>query len=181
MRGFEASTEERDQYLKAAPWKDNENAPELSAERMAEFSETEDFILTVCTNGYGKRSSAYEYRQSGRGGQGILNIDNIKRNGTVVASFRATDDEQVMLVTDQAKLIRMKVADMRVIGRNSSGVKLFDVAKGEHVVGAAKIDEEEESENEAEDAVAEEMVEQGVSEGEDAAPETPETGDDPQA
>ncbi|NCQ48880.1 MAG: DNA gyrase subunit A, partial [Sphingomonadales bacterium] len=149
LRGFEASTEERDQYLKAAPWKDNENAPELSAERMAEFSETEDFILTVCANGYGKRSSAYEYRQSGRGGQGILNIDNIKRNGTVVASFRASDDEQLMLVTDQAKLIRMKVADMRVIGRNSSGVKLFDVAKGEHVVGAAKIDEEEEPENEA--------------------------------
>ena len=171
LRGFEASTEERDQYLKAAPWKDNENAPELSAERMAEFSETEDFILTVCTNGYGKRSSAYEYRQSGRGGQGILNIDNIKRNGTVVASFRATDDEQVMLVTDQAKLIRMKVADMRVIGRNSSGVKLFDVAKGEHVVGAAKIDEEEESENEAEDAVVEEMVEQGISDGDIATPE----------
>ncbi|ATW04922.1 DNA gyrase subunit A [Sphingorhabdus sp. YGSMI21] len=175
LRGFEASTEERDQYLKAAPWKDNENAPELSAERMAEFSETEDFILTVCANGYGKRSSAYEYRQSGRGGQGILNIDNIERNGTVVASFRASDDEQVMLVTDQAKLIRMKVADMRVIGRNSSGVKLFDVAKGEHVVGAAKIDEEEEPENEAEDAVVEEMVDQGVSDGDVAAePEAPE-------
>ncbi|MEH6661522.1 MAG: DNA gyrase subunit A [Parasphingorhabdus sp.] len=175
LRGFEASTEERDQYLKAAPWKDNENAPELSAERMAEFSETEDFILTVCANGYGKRSSAYEYRQSGRGGQGILNIDNIKRNGTVVASFRASDDEQVMLVTDQAKLIRMKVADMRVIGRNSSGVKLFDVAKGEHVVGAAKIDEEEEPENEAEEAVVEEMVDQGISDGDVAAePEAPE-------
>ncbi|MFT7359618.1 MAG: DNA gyrase subunit A [Parasphingorhabdus sp.] len=173
LRGFEASTEERDQYLKAAPWKDNENEPELSAERMAEFSENEDFILTVCANGYGKRSSAYEYRQSGRGGQGILNIDNIKRNGTVVASFRATDDEQVMLVTDQAKLIRMKVADMRVIGRNSSGVKLFDVAKGEHVVGAAKIDEEEEPENEAEEAVVEEMVDQGVSDGDVAAPEEP--------
>jgi len=171
LRGFEASTEERDQYLKAAPWKDNENAPELSAERMAEFSETEDFILTVCANGYGKRSSAYEYRQSGRGGQGILNIDNIKRNGTVVASFRASDDEQVMLVTDQAKLIRMKVADMRVIGRNSSGVKLFNVAKGEHVVGAAKIDEEEEPENEAEEAVVEEMVDQGVSDGDVAASE----------
>ena len=175
LRGFEASTEERDQYLKAAPWKDNENAPELSAERMAEFSETEDFILTVCANGYGKRSSAYEYRQSGRGGQGILNIDNIKRNGTVVASFRASDDEQVMLVTDQAKLIRMKVADMRVIGRNSSGVKLFDVAKGEHVVGAAKIDEEEEPENEAEEAVVEEMVDQGISDGDVAAePDAPE-------
>ncbi|WP_339690149.1 DNA gyrase subunit A [uncultured Parasphingorhabdus sp.] len=174
LRGFEASTEERDQYLKAAPWKDNENAPELSAERMAEFSETEDFILTVCANGYGKRSSAYEYRQSGRGGQGILNIDNIKRNGTVVASFRASDDEQVMLVTDQAKLIRMKVADMRVIGRNSSGVKLFDVGKGEQVVGAAKIDEEEEPENEAEEAVVEEMVDQGVSDGDVAVPEEPE-------
>ena len=171
LRGFDASTEERDQYLKAAPWKDNENKPELSAERMAEFSENEDFILTVCANGYGKRSSAYEYRQSGRGGQGILNIDNIKRNGTVVASFRASDDEQVMLVTDQAKLIRMKVADMRVIGRNSSGVKLFDVGKGEQVVGAAKIDEEEEPENEAEEAVVEEMVDQGVSDGDVAAPE----------
>jgi DNA gyrase subunit A len=178
LRGFEASTEERDQYLKAAPWKDNENAPELSAERMAEFSETEDFILTVCANGYGKRSSAYEYRQSGRGGQGILNIDNIKRNGTVVASFRASNDEQVMLVTDQAKLIRMKVADMRVIGRNSSGVKLFDVAKGEHVVGAAKIDEEEEPENEAEEAVVEEMVDQGVSDGDVAVPDEPEESDD---
>jgi len=176
LRGFDASTEERDQYLKAAPWKDNENKPELSAERMAEFSENEDFILTVCANGYGKRSSAYEYRQSGRGGQGILNIDNIQRNGTVVASFRASDDEQVMLVTDQAKLIRMKVADMRVIGRNSSGVKLFDVAKGEHVVGAAKIDEEEEPENEAEEAVVEEMVDQGVSDGDVTTPEndTPE-------
>jgi len=178
LRGFEASTEERDQYLKAAPWKDNENEPELSPERMAEFSETEDFILTVCANGYGKRSSAYEYRQSGRGGQGILNIDNIKRNGTVVASFRASDDEQLMLVTDQAKLIRMKVADMRVIGRNSSGVKLFDVAKGEHVVGAAKIDEEEEPENEAEEAIVEEMVEQGVSDGDVAVPDAPEESDD---
>lgn len=161
LRGFEATTEERDQYLKAAPWKENENAPELSAERMAEFIENEDFILTVCANGYGKRSSAYEYRQSGRGGQGILNIDNIKRNGTVVASFEAKNEEQIMLVTDQAKLIRMKVADMRVIGRSSSGVRLFDVAEGETVVGAAKIDEEEEPENEAEAAVAEEMAEAG--------------------
>lgn len=157
LRGFDASTEERDQYLKAAPWKDNENASELSPERMAEFEESEDFILTVCANGYGKRSSAFEYRQSGRGGQGILNIDNIERNGTVIASFEAKNEEQIMLVTDQAKLIRMKVADMRVIGRNSSGVRLFDVADGETVVGAAKIDEEDEAENEAEEAVNSEL------------------------
>ncbi len=157
LRGFEASTEERDQYLKAAPWKENENTSELSPERLDAFAENEDFILTVCANGYGKRSSAFEYRQSGRGGQGILNIDNIKRNGTVIASFEAKNEEQIMLVTDQAKLIRMKVADMRVIGRNSSGVKLFDVSPGETVVGAAKIDEEDDPENEAEELVAEEL------------------------
>lgn len=176
LRGFDASTEERDAYLKAAPWKDNENTSELSPERLAEFAETEDFILTVCANGYGKRSSAYEYRQSGRGGQGILNIDNIKRNGTVIASFEAKNEEQIMLVTDQAKLIRMKVADMRVIGRNSSGVKLFDVSPGETVVGAAKIDEEDEPENEAEELVAEELAA-------DVSVETttePEAGDDPE-
>ncbi len=177
LRGFDASTEERDQYLKAAPWKDNENTSELAPERLAEFAETEDFILTVCANGYGKRSSAYEYRQSGRGGQGILNIDNIDRNGTVVASFEAKNEEQIMLVTDQAKLIRMKVADMRVIGRNSSGVKLFDVSPGETVVGAAKIDEEHEPENEAEELVAEELA--GDVPAENTA--EPETGDKPEA
>lgn len=181
LRGFEASTEERDQYLKAAPWKENENTSELSAERLAEFAETEDFILTVCANGYGKRSSAYEYRQSGRGGQGILNIDNIERNGTVVGSFEAKNEEQIMLVTDQAKLIRMKVADMRVIGRNSSGVKLFDVSPGETVVGAAKIDEEDEPENEAEELVAEELTADAPADNSTAS-ETgaPETGDDPE-
>ncbi len=177
LRGFEATTEERDAYLKAAPWKENENTSELPPERLAEFSETEDFILTVCANGYGKRSSAFEYRQSGRGGQGILNIDNIKRNGTVVASFEAKNEEQIMLVTDQAKLIRMKVADMRVIGRNSSGVKLFDVSPGETVVGAAKIDEEDEPENEAEELVAEELDE---ADGSTESGAETETGDDPE-
>ena len=82
----------------------------------------EEFILTVCANGYGKRSSAYEYRRTNRGGQGITNIDNLDRNGPVVASFPAHDGEQLMLVTDQAKLIRMSVGDTRVIGRNSAGV-----------------------------------------------------------
>ena len=146
VHGVEASAEERENYLKAAPWKENGNTSALSDDRLAEFAEHEQFILTVCANGYGKRSSAYEYRQSGRGGQGILNIDNIARNGEVVASFPAGNDKQLMLVTNQAKMIRMNVGDMRVIGRNSSGVKLFDVAKGEHVVGAAKIDESEDQE-----------------------------------
>jgi DNA gyrase subunit A len=144
LRGFEATTEEREEYLRAAPWKDNDAAPTLSAERMAEFAAAEEFILTVCANGYGKRSSAYEYRRTGRGGQGITNIDNLARNGPVVASFPAHNGEQLILVTDQAKLIRMMVGDTRVIGRNSAGVRLFNVADDEHVVGAARIEESEE-------------------------------------
>jgi len=140
LRRSGASQEEREAYLRAAPWKENENAPTLSPERMAEMAEREQFILTVCANGYGKRSSAYEYRRTGRGGQGITNIDNIARNGPVVASFPAHDAAQIMLVTDQAKMIRMKVSDMRVIGRNTAGVRLFDVADKEQVVSAALIE-----------------------------------------
>jgi DNA gyrase subunit A len=136
-----AKQEEREAYLKAAPWKDNDNEPTLPAERMAEMAEREQFILTVCANGYGKRSSAYEYRRTGRGGQGITNIDNIDRNGLVVASFPTKAGEQLMLVTDQAKMIRMEIGGMRVIGRNSAGVRLFDVADQEHVVSAALIEE----------------------------------------
>lgn len=143
LRRSGASPEEREAYLRAAAWKDNENETTLSAERMAEMAEREQFILTVCTNGYGKRSSAYEYRRTGRGGQGITNIDNIARNGAVVASFPAHDQAQIMLVTDQAKMIRMKVSDMRVIGRNTAGVRLFDVADKEQIVSAALIEAED--------------------------------------
>lgn len=150
-----ASQEERDAYLRAAPWKDNENEPTLSAERMAAMAEREQFILTVCANGYGKRSSAYEYRRTGRGGQGITNIDNIERNGLVVASFPASKGEQLMLVTDQAKMIRMEIAGMRVIGRNTGGVRLFNVADNEHVVSAALIESsDDEEENEGGEAEA---------------------------
>ena len=144
LRGFHATTEERDAYLRAAPWKEGEREPTLSPERMAEFEAAEEFILTVCANGYGKRSSAYEYRRTNRGGQGITNIDNLERNGPVVASFPAHHGEQLMLVTDQAKMIRMSVGDTRVIGRNSAGVRLFNVADDEHVVSAARIEESEE-------------------------------------
>jgi DNA gyrase subunit A len=138
-----ADPEEREAYLRAAPWKDNENEPTLSADRMTEMAAKEQFILTVCANGYGKISSAYEYRRTGRGGQGITNIDNIARNGTVVASFPATKDQQLMLVTDQAKMIRLPLNSMRVIGRGSAGVRLFNVADNEHVVSAARIEIDE--------------------------------------
>ena len=144
LRGFAASPQEREDYLRAAPWKEGERETTLSPERMAEFEAAEEFILTVCANGYGKRSSAFEYRRTNRGGQGITNIDNLARNGPVVASFPAHNGEQLMLVTDQAKLIRMSVGDTRVIGRNSAGVRLFHVADNEHVVSAARIEESEE-------------------------------------
>ncbi|SDC10865.1 DNA gyrase subunit A [Sphingomonas sp. YR710] len=172
LRGFEASTEEREEYLRAAPWKDNDTTPSLAPERMAEFAAAEEFILTVCANGYGKRSSAYEYRRTGRGGQGITNIDNLARNGPVVASFPAHNGEQLILVTDQAKLIRMMVGDTRVIGRNSAGVRLFNVADDEHVVGAARI-EESEDEAEADLRTADDVMTPDV-----AAPDDGTIGDD---
>jgi DNA gyrase subunit A len=143
--------EEREAYLRFAPWKGEKDGEcSLSAERIAELHEKEQFILTVTENGYGKRSSAYEYRRTNRGGQGITNIDTSARNGCVVASFPATPGEQLMLVTDQGKMIRTTVGDIRIAGRSTMGVTIFRVAEGEHVVSVAKIDESDEEEIEAE-------------------------------
>ena len=139
-----ATPEEREDYLRFAPWKpEKEGSPQMSPERFEELTAKEQFILTICSNGYGKLSSAYEYRRTNRGGQGITNIDNIARNGPVVASFPAHHDDHLMLVTDQAKMIRMPLDSLRVIGRGSAGVRLFDVADDEHVVSAARITDEE--------------------------------------
>ena len=152
--------EEREDYLRFAPWKpdrpDRTDERVMSDERFAELTRREQFVLTVCANGYGKISSAFEYRRTGRGGQGITNIDNIARNGPVVASFPVSDGHQLMLVTDQAKLIRIPInlhdpnavdaaaGNLRVTGRGTAGVRLFDVADNEHVVSAARIEENEE-------------------------------------
>jgi DNA gyrase subunit A len=139
LKGFEATTEQRDDYLKAAPWKVEPGEPALSETRMREFAAAEQFILTITANGFGKRSSAFEYRQSGRGGQGIRNIAESDRNGDVLASFTANNDDDIMLVTDQAKLIRIRAADIRIMGRAAQGVTLFKVADDEHVVSTALI------------------------------------------
>ncbi|HZF42353.1 MAG TPA: DNA gyrase subunit A [Sphingomonadaceae bacterium] len=158
LRRVGTSQEEKENYLRHADWKPKieregfvQKPLEMTPERFAEIKAAEQFILTVTANGYGKRTSAYEYRRTNRGGQGITNINRsdgfAERNGTVVASFPARNGEQIMLVTDQAKLIRMSVGDVRPIGRGSAGFRLFDVAPGEHVVSAARI---EESEDEAE-------------------------------
>ena len=145
------SQEEREAYLKCPPWREREDVEcTLPQERYAELQEREQFILTVTENGYGKRSSAYEYRRTNRGGQGITNIDTSERNGCVVASFPAHQGEALMLVTDQGKVIRTTVGDIRVMGRNTQGVTIFRVAEGEHVVSVAKIDESDEEEIEVE-------------------------------
>ena len=145
------SQEEREAYLRFAPWKgEKEGECSIPQERIAELHDKEQFILTITENGFGKRSSAYEYRRTNRGGQGITNIDTSARNGCVVASFPARQGEQLMLVTDQGKMIRTTVGDIRIAGRNTMGVTIFKVAEGEHVVSVAKIEESEEEEIEIE-------------------------------
>ena len=167
---------EREEYLRFAPWKPEKEGEMADQERFALLAEKEQFILTVCSNGYGKLSSAYEYRRTNRGGQGIANIDNIERNGAVVASFAATKADQLLLVTDQAKLIRLPLESLRVIGRGSAGVRLFHVAEEEHVVSAVRLDEDEEPETPAEEAIVEEMLARG---SEETSPDNPPDRDDP--
>jgi DNA gyrase subunit A len=150
LRRVGTTQEEREAYLKCPPWRDREDVEcTLPPERYAEMSEKEQFILTLTENGYGKRSSTYEYRRTNRGGQGITNIDTSERNGKVVASFPVKQGEQLMLVTDQGKMIRTTIADIRIMGRNTQGVTIFRVAENEHVVSVARIDESEEEEIEA--------------------------------
>ena len=176
LDALEADMETREAYLRAAVWKNNEAHHTLDAEKVTAMEEGEEFILTLTANGYGKISSAYEYRTIGRGGQGLTNIgtpaSDPERNGPVVASFPVRHGSQLMLVTDQAKLIRMRLnlrhlveggfqnhKGWSIIGRTSSGIRVFDVGKNEHIVGAALIDETEEPENEAEEAIADEIAE----------------------
>lgn len=122
------------------------NAAVLSAERFAALSAQEEFILTVSARGFGKRSSSYEYRITGRGGQGIMNMDMSERNGEVVAAFPITTDQNVMLVTNGGQIIRMPVTDIRIAGRRTQGVTLFRVAEGEQVVSVAALEDEGDAE-----------------------------------
>ena len=126
----------------------------VSPERYAELGAGEQFLLTVSENGYGKRSSGYEYRVSGRGGKGIIAMAVTKRNGRLVASFPVEDGDHIMLVTDGGQLIRCPVIDIRIAGRSTQGVTIFNTASGEHVVsveGLSEEDAEEGANGEAED------------------------------
>jgi DNA gyrase subunit A len=119
-----------------------EGSAELTPERYAELGAKEQFVLTVSDRGYGKRSSSYEYRTSGRGGKGILAMVVNERNGNLVASFPIDDADQIMLVTDGGQLIRCPVDDVRIAGRNTQGVRVFKTDADERVVSVESISDE---------------------------------------
>ena len=140
LEHFDVDTETRDGYLRyAAALRRGDEPPPPHDEAYDELAATEQFILTVTENGYGKRSSAYEYRIAGRGGQGIINIETSARNGRVVASFPVEGEDQILLVTDAGQLIRCPVADIRIAGRNTQGVIVFKTADGERVVSVTRL------------------------------------------
>jgi DNA gyrase subunit A len=151
---FEADPEERAAYMKMrraiagedaeiAPGEGEElgsDAPALTPERYAAMSAAEQYILTVSANGYGKRTSAFEYRITGRGGKGIVAMAVNERNGPIVASFPVEHDDQIMLVTAGGQIIRCGVDDIRVAGRSTQGVIVFK-GDGEKVVSVERLEE----------------------------------------
>jgi DNA gyrase subunit A len=162
LRHAEASPGERAAYLKQAlavrrsqgaelaeaaaeaeaEAEEGAEAVELSPQRYAELSAREQFVLTVSNRGFGKRSSSYDYRISGRGGKGIVAMIVNERNGPLVASFAVEESDQIMLVTDAGKLIRVPVDDVRIAGRNTQGVRIFKTEEGEKVVSVERVPED---------------------------------------
>ena len=115
---------------------------EITSERFAELSGKEQFILTLSERGYGKRSSAYEYRVSGRGGKGIAAMVTNERNGQLAAAFPIDEGDQIMLVTNGGQLIRCPVHDVRIASRNTQGVRIFRTESDEKVVSVERIPED---------------------------------------
>jgi DNA gyrase subunit A len=162
LRHVEATTGEREIYLKqalavrrseSAEPSEAEAEPEangevaepgasLSAARYAELSANEQFVLTVSERGFGKRTSSYDYRITGRGGKGLVAMIVNDRNGRLVASFPVEKSDQIMLVTDGGKLIRCPVDDVRIAGRNVQGVRIFKTDDAEKVVSVERIPED---------------------------------------
>jgi DNA gyrase subunit A len=146
----------------------------LSPERFADLEIGEEMLLTVTDMGFGKRTSAYEYRVTGRGGQGIGNITLAPRNGkAVVATFPVRQGDDIMMVTDAGRLIRVPVDQVRTTGRQAMGVTLFRVDKGEHVTSVFTILEVEAEENGDPDVGG-----SGVGPFDDNEAPTPEEGSD---
>jgi DNA gyrase subunit A len=157
LRHVDANAEERAAYLKRAnavrrgdeteveETPDAEEATgaiELGEKRYVEMSAAEQFVLTISENGYGKRSSSYEYRTTGRGGKGIVAMAVTAKTGRVIASFPVEEGDQIMLVTNGGQLIRCPVNGIRIAGRATQGVIVFDTAEGERVVSVEHLSEE---------------------------------------
>ncbi|MBS0247405.1 MAG: DNA gyrase subunit A [Proteobacteria bacterium] len=173
LRHSEATSEERAAYMKKASAvrrssggddeavaamqveaEENVAAIELSEERYVEMSAAEQFVLTLSERGYGKRTSSYEYRITGRGGKGIVAMDIWQKAkgggfelkpkiGRLTASFPIEEDDQVMLVTNAGKLIRTPVSGIRIAGRSTQGVIVLDTAEDERVVSVERLSEDE--------------------------------------
>jgi DNA gyrase subunit A len=164
LHHVDATAEERAAYLKRAnavrrgtngdageelapEGEDATGTIELGERRYVELSAAEQFVLTVSENGYGKRSSSYEYRAAGRGGKGVTAMAVNERNGKLVASFPVEESDQIMLITDGGQSLRCGVDDIRIVGRASQGVIVLDTAEDEHVVSVERISEEGEAGN----------------------------------
>jgi DNA gyrase subunit A len=117
-------------------------ATTLSPERFAELQAKEEFVLTVASSGFGKRTSAYEYRVTGRGGKGV-ELMNLAKGGEIVAALPVLDTDEIMLVTDGGTLIRCPVEGIRIAGRATRGVRIVNVSEGERVVTAVRIGEDD--------------------------------------
>jgi DNA gyrase subunit A len=141
------SSDESKAYVKKSR-KDDDDVEdtnfEISQKRFDELKIKEEFILTVTENGYGKRSSSYEFRESGRGGQGIINIITSERNGNVAASYSVKNEDDIMLITNSGQMIRCKVSDIRIAGRNTQGVRIFKVEDNDKVVSSVCLSDETE-------------------------------------
>ncbi|MCC8460746.1 MAG: DNA topoisomerase (ATP-hydrolyzing) subunit A [Candidatus Megaira endosymbiont of Carteria cerasiformis] len=165
LHGIKASMEEREAYLTIPVEKrleiakgDQEFTAEelgvsLSKEQIIELAKAEEFILTISENGFGKRTSAYHYRITNRGGSGIVNMVLSAKTGDVVASMPANMNDEIMLITNNGKLIRCKLDSVRITGRSTSGVILFKTDKGERVVSASLIAEASEEEAQVEEDI----------------------------
>jgi len=120
----------------------------ITEEMYTDLAQREEFVLSVTEKGYGVRTSAYDYRITGRGGQGIDNMDLSRRSDAIVAVFPVGHNDQVMLVTDGGMVIRCPVHDIRIARRRSQGVVIFKVGEGERVVSVARLPEESEENGE---------------------------------
>jgi DNA gyrase subunit A len=125
----------------------------LSVERFAELGAAEETILTMSTEGIGKRSSAYDFRRTGRGGQGLMAQDLTRKGGRLVAAFPVEQTDEILLVTDQGQLIRCPVAQIRIAARNTQGVIVFRTSKDEHVVGVERLAEAGGDEDSSDDEI----------------------------